>query len=160
MIETVLDDEKRGSRRKMGQGGRRDEEEGRTRRRKEGRGWRRDEDSEKKKKLLKKIEKWKSRQRTHHWPRWALFLFSPWMHFQTWIFVFSMHWKWLKALEKILTGLTSDFTVQGRCSLRNIDVGRMVRLMRHPSPAIGILSSFINYPNWHTSTFKELLHHN
>ena len=46
MISTVLDEEKRGMRRKEGRGGRRDEEEGWTRR-KERRGGRSDEDSEK-----------------------------------------------------------------------------------------------------------------
>ena len=51
MIQTVLDEEKRGTRRKEGRG-RRDEEEGGTGR-KEGRGGRRDEESEKMKKLLK-----------------------------------------------------------------------------------------------------------
>ena len=49
MIETVLDEEQRGIRRKEGRGGRRDEEEGVTRR-KEGRGGKSDEESEKKKK--------------------------------------------------------------------------------------------------------------
>ena len=47
-----LDEEKRGTRRMEGQGGRRDKEEGGTRR-KEGRGGRRDEESERMKKLLK-----------------------------------------------------------------------------------------------------------
>ena len=46
MIETVLDEEERGTRRKEGRGGRRDEEEGGTR-------GTRDEESEKMKKLLK-----------------------------------------------------------------------------------------------------------
>ena len=58
MIQTVLDKEERGTRRKEGRGGRRDEEEGGTRR-KDGRGgWsdaedrgRSDEESEKMKKL-------------------------------------------------------------------------------------------------------------
>ena len=50
MIETVLDEEERGTRRKEGRGGRRDEEEGATRR-KERRGGRSDEESEKMKKL-------------------------------------------------------------------------------------------------------------
>ena len=52
MIQTVLDEEERGTRRKEGRGGNRDEEEGGTRR-KEGRGGRRDGESEKMK-LLKK----------------------------------------------------------------------------------------------------------
>ena len=43
MIYTVLDEEKRGTRRKEGRGGRRDEEEGGTRR-KEGLGRRRDKE--------------------------------------------------------------------------------------------------------------------
>ena len=46
MIETVLDKEERGTRRKEGRGGRRGEEEGATRR-KERRGGRSDEESEK-----------------------------------------------------------------------------------------------------------------
>ena len=46
MIETVLDEEERGTRRKEGRGGRRDEEEGGARR-KERRGGRSDEESEK-----------------------------------------------------------------------------------------------------------------
>ena len=50
MIETVLDEEERGTRRKEGRGGRRDEEEGATRR-KERREGRSDEESEKMKKL-------------------------------------------------------------------------------------------------------------
>ena len=50
MIETVLDEEERGTRRKEGRGGRRGEEEGATRR-KERRGERSDEESEKMKKL-------------------------------------------------------------------------------------------------------------
>ena len=50
MIETVLDEEERGTRRKEEQGGRRDEEEGGARR-KERRGGRSDEESEKMKKL-------------------------------------------------------------------------------------------------------------
>ena len=50
MIETVLDEEERGTRRKEGRGGRRDEEEGGARR-KERRGGRSDEESEKMKKL-------------------------------------------------------------------------------------------------------------
>ena len=49
MINTVLDEEEGGARRKEGRGGRRDEEEGGTRR-KEGRGGRRDEESKKKEK--------------------------------------------------------------------------------------------------------------
>ena len=53
MISTMLDEEKRGMRRKEGRGGKRNEEEGGLRR-KEGRGGRRDEKSEKMKKLLKK----------------------------------------------------------------------------------------------------------
>ena len=48
----MLDEEKRGMRRKEGRGGKRNEEEGGLRR-KEGRGGRRDEKSEKMKKLLK-----------------------------------------------------------------------------------------------------------
>ena len=48
----MLDEEEGGTRRKEGQGGRRDEEEGGTRR-KEGRGGRRDAESEKMKKSLK-----------------------------------------------------------------------------------------------------------
>ena len=52
MILTVLNEEKRGTRRKEGRGGRRDKEERGTRR-KEGRGGRRNEESEKMKKLLK-----------------------------------------------------------------------------------------------------------
>ena len=56
MIWTVLDEDKRGTRRKEGRGGRRDEEEGGTRR-KEGRGGRRDVESEKMKKLLKEMKK-------------------------------------------------------------------------------------------------------
>ena len=51
MIETVLDEEKRQTRRKEGRGGRRDEEESGTGR-KEGRGGGRDEESEKMKKSL------------------------------------------------------------------------------------------------------------
>ena len=50
MIETVLDEKERGTRRKKGRGGRRGEEEGATRR-KERRGGRSDEESEKLKKL-------------------------------------------------------------------------------------------------------------
>ena len=50
MIETVLDEEKRGTERKEGRRGRRDG----GARWKEGRGGRRDEESEKMKKLLKK----------------------------------------------------------------------------------------------------------
>ena len=46
MIETVLDEEERGTRTKEGRGGRRVEEEGGTGR-KEGRGGRRDEESKK-----------------------------------------------------------------------------------------------------------------
>ena len=46
MIETVLDEEERGTRRKKGRGGRRGEEEGATRR-KERRGGRSDEKSAK-----------------------------------------------------------------------------------------------------------------
>ena len=46
MIQTVLDEEERGTRRKEGRGGRRDEEEGGTRS-KERRGGRSDEESEK-----------------------------------------------------------------------------------------------------------------
>ena len=46
VIETVLDEEERGTRRKEGRGGRRGEEE-RTTRRKEQRGGRSDEESEK-----------------------------------------------------------------------------------------------------------------
>ena len=53
MIETVLDEEQRGTRRKEGRGGRRGEEEGATRR-KERRGERSDEESEK---IVKKNEK-------------------------------------------------------------------------------------------------------
>ena len=49
----MLDEEKRGMRRKEGRGGKRNEEEGGLRR-KEGRGGRRDEKSEKMKKLLKR----------------------------------------------------------------------------------------------------------
>ncbi len=52
MIWTVLDEEKRGIRRKEGRGERRDEEEGGTRR-KEERGTKRNEESVKMKKLLK-----------------------------------------------------------------------------------------------------------
>ena len=55
MIETVQDEEERGTRRKEGRGGRRDEEEGGTRRKegwKEGQGGRRDNESENMKKLL------------------------------------------------------------------------------------------------------------
>ena len=55
MIYTVLDVEKRGMRRKEGQGGKRNEEEGGLRR-KEGWGGRRDEKSEKMKKLSKKMK--------------------------------------------------------------------------------------------------------
>ena len=50
MIQTVLDEEERGTRRKEGRGGRRDEEEGGTGR-KERRGGRSDEESEKMKNL-------------------------------------------------------------------------------------------------------------
>ena len=50
MIQTVLDEEERGTRGKEGQGGKRDEEEGGTRR-KERRGGGSDEESEKIKKL-------------------------------------------------------------------------------------------------------------
>ena len=50
MIETVLDEEERGTRRKEGRGGRRGKEEGATRR-KERRGGRSNEESEKMKKL-------------------------------------------------------------------------------------------------------------
>ena len=46
MIETVLDEEERGTRRKEGRGGRRGEEEGATRRKKR-RGGKSDEESEK-----------------------------------------------------------------------------------------------------------------
>ena len=53
MIETVLDEEERGTRRKEGRGGRRGEEEGATRR-KEQRGGRSDEENEKKRKSCKK----------------------------------------------------------------------------------------------------------
>ena len=62
MIWTVLDEEKRGIRRKEGRGGRRDEEEGGTRRKEERGGRRnkeeggtrgRDKESEKIKKLVK-----------------------------------------------------------------------------------------------------------
>ncbi len=52
MISTVLDEEKRGTRRKEGRGERKDEEAGRTRR-KLGRGGRRDKESEKMKKSPK-----------------------------------------------------------------------------------------------------------
>ena len=52
MIEKVLDEEERGTRRKEGQGGRRDVEEGGARR-KERPGGRSDEESEKMKKLYK-----------------------------------------------------------------------------------------------------------
>ena len=55
MIETVLDEEKRGTRRKEGRGGRRDEEEGRTGR-KEGRGGRREEESKRNEKVAKKMK--------------------------------------------------------------------------------------------------------
>jgi len=50
MIQTVLDEEERGTRRKEGQGGERDKEEGATRR-KERRGGMSDKESEKMKKL-------------------------------------------------------------------------------------------------------------
>ena len=53
MIWTVLDEEKRGIRRKEGRRGRRDEEERGTRR-KEGRGGRSDEESEIMKKFKRK----------------------------------------------------------------------------------------------------------
>ena len=52
---TRRDEEERGTRRKEGQGGRRDEEEG-GRERKEGNGGRRNEESEKMKKLFKKMK--------------------------------------------------------------------------------------------------------
>ncbi len=55
MIKTVLDEEKRGTRRREGRGGRREKEEGGMRR-KEGRGARRDGESEKMKKLLKEMK--------------------------------------------------------------------------------------------------------
>ena len=50
MIQTMLDEEKRGMRRKEGRGGKRNEEEGGSRT-KEGQGGRRDEESEKMKKF-------------------------------------------------------------------------------------------------------------
>ena len=50
MIQTVLDEEERGTKKKEGRGGNRDEEEGATRR-KEQRGGKSDEESEKMKKL-------------------------------------------------------------------------------------------------------------
>ena len=53
MIETVLEEEKRGTRWKEGRGGRRDEEESRTGR-KEGRGGGRVEESKKNEKVVKK----------------------------------------------------------------------------------------------------------
>ena len=57
MIQTALDEEERGTRRKEGRGGRMDEEEGWTRRKKQ-RGGKSDEES-------KKNEKLKSGLRTH-----------------------------------------------------------------------------------------------
>ena len=55
MIETVLDEEKRQTRRKEGRGGRRDEEASGTGR-KEGRERRRDEESKKNEKVVKKMK--------------------------------------------------------------------------------------------------------